>query len=117
MQSYTTLTRYETAPKGGIVVYDNSEGYRRWTSNVTRGFYIGDDRRSLTVRDEFTVTGNYNNSVVVRDGRIAVIRSDCPGEDCVGCGWVSTSCKSVVCLPNGLEIRVVADSDVDFVVG
>lgn len=61
-QSYTPLTRFETAPKGGIVVYDNSEGYRRWTSNVTRGFYIGDERRSLTVRDEFTVTGN--NTVV-----------------------------------------------------
>lgn len=55
-QSYTKLIRYETAPKGGIVVYDNSEGYRKWTSDVTRGFYIGDDRRSLTVRDEFKVS-------------------------------------------------------------
>ena len=61
-QSYTSLIRYETAPKGGIAVYDNSEGYKRWTSNVTRGFYIGDDRRSLTVRDEFTV--NSNDTVV-----------------------------------------------------
>lgn len=57
LQSNTKLTRYETVPKGGIVVYDNSEGYRNWTSKVTRGFYIGDERRSLTVRDEFTVTG------------------------------------------------------------
>lgn len=62
IQSYTRLTRYETVPKGGIVVYDNSEGYRNWTSNVTRGFYIGDERRSLTVRDEFAVTNQ--NTVV-----------------------------------------------------
>lgn len=56
--SYTNVLRYETAPKGGIVVYDNSGGYKQWTSNVTRGFYVGDERRSLTVRDEFTVKGN-----------------------------------------------------------
>ena len=68
VQSYTRLTRYETAPKGGIVVYDNSEGYRRWTSNVTRGFYIGDDRRSLTVRDEFTVTGNNTVCIIAAYG-------------------------------------------------
>ena len=54
-QSYTSVLRYETAPKGGMIVYDNSGGYSRWTSKVTRGFYVGDDRRSLTVRDEFTV--------------------------------------------------------------
>ena len=54
-ESYTGVLRYETAPKGGIIVYDNSGGYAPWTTNVTRGFYVGDERRSLTVRDEFTV--------------------------------------------------------------
>lgn len=54
-ESYTSVLRYETAPKGGIIVYDNSEGYAPWTSKVIRGFYVGDERRSLTVRDEFTV--------------------------------------------------------------
>lgn len=53
--STTSVLRYETAPKGGIVVYDNSEGYSPWTTSVIRGFYIGDERRSMTVRDEFTV--------------------------------------------------------------
>ena len=73
---------------------------------------------SLTEDKEFTVTGKYSNVIAVRDGKIAVIRSDCPGEDCVGCGWLSGTGRSVVCLPNGLEIRVVAeDSNVDFVVG
>lgn len=73
---------------------------------------------SLTEEQEFTVTGEYSNVIAVRDGKIAVINSDCPGEDCVDCGWVHTTGRSVVCLPNGLEIRVVArNSDVDFVVG
>lgn len=72
----------------------------------------------LTEDQEFTVTGNFSNVIAVRDGKIAVIRSDCPGEDCVGCGWLGDTGRSIVCLPNGLEIRVVAEnSNVDFVVG
>lgn len=73
---------------------------------------------SLTEDQEFTVTGAYTNTISVRDGKIAVICSDCPGEDCVGCGWIDGGGRSIVCLPNGLEIRIVSgDDDVDFVVG
>ena len=67
---------------------------------------------------EFTVTGDYTNTVTVRDGKIAVTASDCPGGDCVHSGWIGTSGRSVVCLPNRMEIRVVSISgEVDFVVG
>ena len=70
------------------------------------------------MEQEFTVTGDYTNTITVRDGKIAVTASDCPGHDCVSCGWVEHGGKSIVCLPNGLEIRVLADrGDVDFVVG
>jgi len=56
--------------------------------------------------------------VTVKNGKIAVTHSDCPGKDCVGCGWQSQSGRSLVCLPNRMEIRIVtAKSDVDFVVG
>lgn len=73
---------------------------------------------SLSQDQEFTVTGEYSNTIAVRDGKIAVIASDCPGEDCVRCGWIDGAGRSVVCLPNGLEIRIVAEpDDVDFVVG
>lgn len=74
-------------------------------------------RVSLAEDQEFSVGGSYTNTVTVRDGKIAVTGSDCPGEDCVSCGWLSSAGRSVVCLPNGLEIRVVAEnSGVDFVV-
>lgn len=73
---------------------------------------------SLDRPDEFTLTGDYSNTITIRDGKIAITYSDCPGGDCVGCGWISRSGRSIVCLPNGVEIRVVAESgDVDFVVG
>ena len=66
---------------------------------------------------EFTVDGSYRNTVTVRDGRVAVTHSTCPGGDCVSCGWLDGPGKSIVCLPNGLEIRVIAHSDVDIIVG
>ena len=72
----------------------------------------------LDTPTELEVTGDYHNTVTVRDGKIGVTESDCPGEDCVHSGFVGTSGRSVVCLPNRLEIRVVsAPGDVDFVVG
>lgn len=72
----------------------------------------------LSEDQEFTVTGKYTNTITVRDGKIAVTQSDCLGEDCVSCGWQGDAGRSIVCLPNGLEIRVVGGStDVDFVVG
>ena len=72
---------------------------------------------SLTEPTEVTVTDRYTNTITVRDGAVAVTASDCPGTDCVSCGWIDSTGRSIVCLPNRLEIRIVgAESDVDFVV-
>lgn len=75
-------------------------------------------RLPLTRDQEFTVTGDYTNTITVSGGKIAVTDSDCPGRDCVSCGWAGSAGRSIVCLPNGLEIRIVGgSSEVDFVVG
>lgn len=67
---------------------------------------------------EFPVEGEYCNTITVRDGKIAITASDCPGLDCVHSGAIHSPGRSLVCLPNALEIRVVTgQSDVDFVVG
>ena len=66
----------------------------------------------------FTVTDRYTNEITVSNGKIAITHSDCPGEDCVHSGAIHSSGRSLVCLPNEVEVRVVnAQSDVDFVVG
>ena len=71
----------------------------------------------LTQDQEFTVTGKYTSTVTVCDGKIAVTQSDCPSKDCIRCGWQGGPGRSILCLPNELEIRIVAEnSDVDFVV-
>ena len=73
---------------------------------------------SLNEATSLEITGKYSNVITVADGAIAITASDCPGEDCVHSGAIRTSGRSIVCLPNGVEVRVVnAASDVDFVVG
>ena len=73
---------------------------------------------SLNEATSLEITGKYTNVITVAGGAIAITDSDCPGEDCVHSGAISASGRSVVCLPNGVEVRVVnAVSDVDFVVG
>ena len=75
-------------------------------------------RVPLDTEGEFALSGDYTNTVTVRDGKIGITASDCPGGDCVHSGFIGTSGRSVVCLPNRLEIRVVSSAgDVDFVVG
>ena len=72
---------------------------------------------SLAEDQSFTVTGHYTNEITVADGHISITRSDCPGEDCVHSGSIASSGRSIVCLPNKVEIRIVSqDGDVDFVV-
>lgn len=66
----------------------------------------------------YTVEGAYTNVITVRDGAVSVTYADCPGEDCVHSGEICAVGRSIVCLPNRVEIRIVgADADVDFAVG
>jgi len=73
---------------------------------------------SLAEETAVEITGKYTNVITVSNGEIAITASNCPGEDCVHSGAIHTSGRSIVCLPNEVEVRVVnAQSDVDFVVG
>lgn len=72
----------------------------------------------LTAEESFTVQGEYTNVITVSQGRVSITYSDCPGMDCVHSGSITSVGRSLVCLPNALEVRVVGKSDdVDFVVG
>ena len=72
----------------------------------------------LSVSREFVVEGDYTNTITVKDGKISVTASNCPGEDCVHSAPIDSAGRSIVCLPNAVEVRVTAQtSDVDFVVG
>ena len=65
---------------------------------------------------QLEVDGDYRNTIVIRDGRAAILESNCPGGDCIRSGWIAEPGRSIVCLPNRVEIRIGGRSDVDFVV-
>lgn len=72
----------------------------------------------LSSDGSFTLKGKYTNVITVQNGGVSVTASDCPGEDCVHSGKIHAAGRSVVCLPNGVEVRIVGKTDdVDFVVG
>ena len=70
----------------------------------------------LDANAEFEISGDYTNAVRIEGGRVCIHASDCPGADCVHSGWISQQGRSIVCLPNRVEIRIAGQSDVDFVV-
>ena len=71
----------------------------------------------LTGEETVELTGAYKNTVVIQNGSVSVTRSTCPGEDCVHSGKISKPGRSLVCLPNGVEIRITGADEIDFVVG
>lgn len=59
----------------------------------------------------------YEMTIAVEGGRVRVAESACPGRDCVHMGWISRPGRSIVCLPNRVEIRLTGgDGGVDAVV-
>ena len=65
----------------------------------------------LNIDAEILIGGDYVNTVVIRDGKAAITESTCPGEDCVHSGWIHRSGRSIVCLPNRVEVRIAGGAD------
>lgn len=55
-EGFAKLLDYKSKDRGMYVVYDLKDVYDN-VAEYKRGFYVGDDRRSLTIRDEFTAAG------------------------------------------------------------
>ncbi len=94
-------TSFDSEEAGMVTVYQDGKLIREISLNETT---------------EFVVEGDYTNVISVEDGKAAIIESDCPGTDCVHSGWIHEPGRSIVCLPNRVEIRIEGASEVDFVV-
>lgn len=73
---------------------------------------------SLYEDREIVIENSYTNKLRIKNGKAAIIESDCPGMDCVHSGWIGENGRSLICLPNRVEIRIEGetDSEVDFIV-
>ena len=71
----------------------------------------------LRVDREVTVqTDKGMNVITVRDGKIAVTEADCPDGYCIGRGFCNGGAQ-IVCLPNRMVIKFLAETEIDGVVG
>lgn len=70
----------------------------------------------LRIDREVTVTTQRgSNTVTVKDGKIAVTAADCPDHYCMDRGFCAGG-SQIVCLPNRLVIKFVAETEIDAVV-
>lgn len=72
---------------------------------------------ALSMDQSFTVTTpEGSNTITVKDGHIGVTQASCPDHHCMDRGMCSSGAQ-IVCLPNRLVIRFLADQAVDGVAG
>lgn len=115
---FAPIVDWEYNDRSAYITYDMSNVYAQ-TENYTRGFYAGDDFRSLTIRDEivpaekaeFVWTMNTmadvkiigNEAILSQDGQTLVLKADCDAKD-----W---ELKTMPCQPlNPLSEGTVAQN-------
>ena len=71
----------------------------------------------LAVDRQITVETQLGTNVItVKDGKIAVTEATCPDHYCMNRGFVSGGYQ-IICLPNQMEIRFLAEQEIDGIVG
>ena len=72
----------------------------------------------LRIDREITITNSRGsqNTVTIRDGKIAVTQADCPDHYCMHRGFCNSGAQ-IVCLPNELIIRFTGEQEIDMMVG
>ena len=53
----------------------------------------------------------------VKKNAICVLSSDCPHQDCVNMGWVSTSDRPIICAHYKVSIEIIGTKNYDVVIG
>lgn len=92
--------------------------YSKTDAAVARIYLNGElvHEMPLDVDAEYAVSGAYHNTVTVKNGKVSVTFTDCPGGDCQKTGWIDSAGRSIVCLPNHVEIVITGEASVDAVV-
>ena len=65
----------------------------------------------LNKNQQFEINNKYKNIVCVKDGKIFVLKSDCPDKTCVKSGKINKTSKIISCAPNGVVIKISGNKD------
>lgn len=61
--AFSPVTKYVSKEKGSFAIYDLSDAYAENAKSFKRGFMLGDNRRTVTIRDEITLGVKDKNEV------------------------------------------------------
>lgn len=93
---------------GGILFVHSQRAPGAWVRITQDGEVIAtvplDEPQTLTL----TSAAGGHNTVVIKDGTVAVTQADCPDQVCVHHGPTSQTADPIACLPNRLVVEVVA---------
>lgn len=93
----------ENGAKDAVVYYDNEEVLKIDLTNK--------NERTYDVKGY-----NGNVKLYTKDGMIKVVEEKSPKHLCSKTGYISKSYESIVCLPNKVVVKIVADTDIDTIV-
>jgi len=112
-ESFAPITKKDSNESSAYVVYDMSNVFAE-ADKYERGFYVGDNYRSLTVRDELSLNTETdvlwtmntmaevalwgNEAMLYQDGKVLRVKVEC---DAKNWEFVELPCKSLVDLPIG----------------
>lgn len=100
---------------GGIWGLGLSRGTGDLTAEVRQNGVLV-RRIALTGLNEpvtFTLTGEYENTILAENGRVCIKSATCPHQDCVHTGWLTRAGQSAVCLENRVSVTVVSQGGSD----
>lgn len=118
------LVDYETAPRAAKAAYDLTDAYERDVSSYIRGYYFGDNRNTLTIRDEVVLKEQSDvywqmhtkADIEIKDKHTVILKKD--GKLCeasIYCSAADYSVENMKCelLPGspGLEYSDAARSN------
>ena len=82
-----------------------------WFEGKLFGTYDLNEDRTFSVTTE-----NTNNTIEIKNGKIAVTAANCPDQYCVKRGWCSGGAQ-IVCLSHGLVLKFRENNAIDSVSG
>ena len=73
------------------------------------------DLTTLTEPVTLEVDGaSYPLTIQAEPGRIRILESSCPGQDCVHTGWADQAGQQIICLPDKLVISLSGSGSQEF---
>lgn len=112
------VSKYDFILAGIILIFSVSSllSFKNFGSNNGEKAFIYENGKlikEVNLSEEKII--NYADmEIEVKEGRIRVLKSDCPQKICVQTGWISKPSQTIICVPNKVLIEIVGISNAEY---